>query len=515
MEMSTTTKFDFVIIGSGMGGLTSALILAKKGYKVLVLEKNPQVGGALQVFSRDKCIFDTGVHYIGGLDKGENLYQLFKYLGIYDDLRLKSLDRDCFDLIRFDDGSSYKHGQGYENFINELLINFPDEENAIREFCNKLIEICNFFPLYNIDEEPKNSYFEKPEILEIGAWNYVCSLTQNAKLQKVLLGSGPLYAGDAKTTPLYVVALIMNSYIKGSYRLVDGGAQIAKQLIKKIRLHGGEILKRKNVISAEYSESGEISSLICADGSSYMGKNFISNMHPSLTIDIFGKNKFRPAYRDRIQKLQNTVSSFMVYFSLKKNSFPYFNYNTYDYYTEDIWNTVNYNPATWPQMLYTCTPASSKSDEYAESICVMCYMSISEVKEWEQTFNTIASPEERGLAYLNFKKEKEELVIQKLEINHPKIREAIINVYSSTPLTYKDYLGTPEGSLYGIMKDFRNPISSVINTRTKLPNLFLTGQNIVFHGILGATIGAFVTCFNFIDYQTLISEIKSANTESE
>jgi all-trans-retinol 13,14-reductase len=65
------------------------------------------------------------------------------------------------------------------------------------------------------------------------------------------------------------------------------------------------------------------------------------------------------------------------------------------------------------------------------------------------------------------------------------------------------------------MKDFRNPISSVINTRTKLPNLFLTGQNIVFHGILGATIGAFVTCFNFIDYQTLISEIKSANTESE
>lgn len=92
MEMSTTTKFDFVIIGSGMGGLTSALILAKKGYKVLVLEKNPQVGGALQVFSRDKCIFDTGVHYIGGLDKGENLYQLFKYLGIYDDLRLKSLD---------------------------------------------------------------------------------------------------------------------------------------------------------------------------------------------------------------------------------------------------------------------------------------------------------------------------------------------------------------------------------------------------------------------------------------
>jgi|694.fasta_scaffold29327_4 all-trans-retinol 13,14-reductase len=511
--MSINTQYDFVIVGSGMGGLTSALILSKNGYKVLVLEKNPQIGGALQVFSRDKCIFDTGVHYIGGLDKGENLYQLFKYLGIYDGLRLKSLDRDCFDLIRFEDGSSYKHGQGYDNFIKELVYSFPEEEIAIREFCDKMIEMCNYFPLYNINEQPVNSYFENPEILEIGAWDYVTSITKNAKLQKVLLGSGPLYAGDSKSTPLYVVALIMNSYIKGSYRLVDGGAQIAKQLVKNIRINGGEILKRKKVINAEYNDLGEIAMLICEDGSSYSGKRIISNMHPSITIDVFGKNKFRPAYRDRIQNLQNTVSSFMVYFSLRKNTFAYTNYNIYDYFAEDIWDTVDYDPLSWPQMLYTCTPASSKSDVYADSLCVMCYMSVSEVKEWENTFNTIASPIERGNSYEAFKKEKEELVIRKLELKNPGFRESIINVYSSTPLTYKDYLGTPDGSLYGVMKDFRNPISSVINTKTKIPNLYLTGQNIVFHGILGATIGAFVTCFNFVKYENLISEIKKANPE--
>jgi all-trans-retinol 13,14-reductase len=140
-------------------------------------------------------------------------------------------------------------------------------------------------------------------------------------------------------------------------------------------------------------------------------------------------------------------------------------------------------------------------------------MSVSEVKEWENTFNTIASPIERGNSYEAFKKEKEELVIRKLELKNPGFRESIINVYSSTPLTYKDYLGTPDGSLYGVMKDFRNPISSVINTKTKIPNLYLTGQNIVFHGILGATIGAFVTCFNFVKYENLISEIKKANPE--
>lgn len=503
-----TEKFDFIIIGSGIGGLTSSVILARHGYKVLVLEKNHQIGGALQVFSRDKCVFDTGVHYIGGMDKGENLYRLFKYLDIYDGLSMRSLDREAFDVFRFPDGSTYSHGQGYDNFINGLISSFPEEAEAIRTFCTKLQEICDFFPMYNIEDHVTNSYFENPGILAIGAWDYVCSITENDRLRKVLLGSGPLYAGEVRSTPLYVVALIMNSYIKGSYRFVDGGSQIAKQLVKRLREHGGSVLKHKEVTGANYDESGALISVNCSDGTSYEATNFISNMHPSLTIDIFGKHKFRPAYRDRIQKLENTVSSFMVYFSLHENSFPYFNQNFYDYYTDDIWNTVDYDVETWPQMLYHCTPASSKSEEYAESICVMCYMSMEEVRQWEHTFNTITNPEERGEAYRKFKEEKEELVIRRMEGRYPEIRKAIRNVYSSTPLTYKDYIGTPDGSLYGIMKDYRNPVSTIVNTKTRIPNLYLTGQNIVFHGILGATIGAFVTCFNFVDHKQLIDNIK-------
>ena len=72
--------YDIVIVGSGLGGLVSALIMAKEGYSVCVLEKNNQFGGNLQTFVRDKTIFDTGVHYIGGLSEGQNLNQYFKYL---------------------------------------------------------------------------------------------------------------------------------------------------------------------------------------------------------------------------------------------------------------------------------------------------------------------------------------------------------------------------------------------------------------------------------------------------
>ena len=81
-------KYDIVIIGSGIGGLICGNVLAKEGLSVCVLEKNKQIGGSLQTFSRDKTVFDSGVHYIGGLDKGQNLYQVFKYLGVMDKLKL-------------------------------------------------------------------------------------------------------------------------------------------------------------------------------------------------------------------------------------------------------------------------------------------------------------------------------------------------------------------------------------------------------------------------------------------
>ena len=89
--------YDAIIVGSGLGGLASATILAKEGYKVCVLEKNKQIGGMLQIFVREKVIFDTGVHYVGGLSKGQNLYQLFKYLGIMDKIKIRKMDEDFVD----------------------------------------------------------------------------------------------------------------------------------------------------------------------------------------------------------------------------------------------------------------------------------------------------------------------------------------------------------------------------------------------------------------------------------
>src|SRR5881394_3733095 len=111
-------QFDVTIIGSGLGGLECGYILAKEGFKVCILEKNRQLGGNLQIFVRDKAIFDTGIHYIGGLDEGQNLNRYFQYFGLMDKLRLKRMDMDGFDRISFrGDPREYRHAQGYDRFI--------------------------------------------------------------------------------------------------------------------------------------------------------------------------------------------------------------------------------------------------------------------------------------------------------------------------------------------------------------------------------------------------------------
>lgn len=503
-------KYDFVIIGSGLGGLLCSYILADAGFNVIVLEKNTAIGGCLQVFVRDKCILDTGVHYIGSLDEGENLNQFFNYFGLLKNIDLRRMDDDGFDVIRFSDGREYRYGQGYIKFKENLVKDFPAEENAINSFCDKMQEICKYFPLYNLETEIALDYFLSNDIRELNAFDFIASLTQNKRLQNVLAGSNPLYAGIKEKTPFYVHALILNSYICGSYKVIDGGGQISKYISNAVRKMGAEIYTRKKVVGANYDESGKISEVVLENGEIVAGTNFISNIHPAVTIDIFGENKFLSAYSKRIKSLENTISTFTMNITFHKNTFKYLNHNIYQYFVEDVWAGIDYKQETWPEGFFLCTPASSQSKEFADSISVMTYMNIEETKKWEKTFNTVGNPADRGEEYHAFKRKKEEKILKKLEELFPDIRSKIKNTYSSSPLTYRDYIGNYDGSLYGIIKDSNNPTRSFINTKTKIRNLYLTGQNLVFHGILGVTIGAFVTCFEFVNKKELIEKVKKA-----
>ena len=501
-------NYDIVIIGSGMGGLVCADILGREGYKICVLEKNKQLGGSLQTYVRDKVIFDSGVHYLGGLSEGQNLYQVFKYLGIIQKLKLQKMDEDVFDKILIEgDEKAYVFAQGYENFIQHLLKDFPGEENALRLYCDKIKEVCSKFPLYNL--RTGGNIDEKNAVLGIDTRTFIESITDNKKLQAVLVGNSMLYVLQSGKTPFYVHAMILNSYIESSWKCIDGGSDIGKFMAKNIREHGG-VIHRNTEVKKIVVEDGKVSYVETADGLKVYAKYFISNMHPVRTLDMTESNLIKQAYKHRVKSLENSIGGFVVNIVFEKDAFPYIKNNFYYSKEGREWNLAEHTEETWPLCYAVFFSASSKSSVYAESMTLLTYMRFDEVEQWAGTFNTVSKEEDRGKEYEEFKKRKAEKLLDCVEEKFPGLRKAIKAYYTATPLSYRDYIGNDDGSMYGIAKDYSNPLKTFISPRTKIPNLYLTGQNLNLHGILGATMSALVTSVAFLGSEDIIEKIRNA-----
>ena len=500
--------YDVVIVGSGLGGLVSAIILAKEGYSVCVLEKNNQYGGNLQTFVRDKTIFDTGIHYIGGLSEGQNLYKYFKYIGIIDHLNLKKMDEDAFDIISFEDeNKEYPHAQGYENFVNQLVKHFPEEKNSIENYCAKVKSTCDSFPLYNLQWEGKYD----SEILTLNAKETIDQFTQNEKLKAVLAGSNFLYAGIADKSPFYVHALSVNSYIQSSWRCINGGSQITKQLLKQLKKYDGEFFKYKEVINFSV-ENNKVTSAKMKDGTEVSGTYFISNIEPKTTLKMVGEQNFRKSFYSRIQSLEGVISAFSLYVVFKPETFKYINHNYYHFKNStDVWNAHDYDENSWPKAYMASMNASKNLEEWADGMTFITYMKYDDLLPWVNTFNTTAEENDRGESYEEFKSRKAARFLEEIEIKFPGIKDCIKSVHTSTPLSYRDYIGGHNGNMYGYVKDSNNPMKTFIAPKTKLDNLYLTGQGINMHGVLGVTIGAVVTCSEIVGKEYLVNKINQAS----
>ena len=244
-----------------------------------------------------------------------------------DKLKLQQLEPDVFDKIIIDnDDKEYIFAQGYENFISKLLVDFPDEEAALRKYCDTIRYVCSKFPLYNL--RSGGAYNEKESVLEIDTKTFIESITGNKKLQIVLAGNNSLYAGQPDKTPFYVHSLILNHYIESSWKCVDGGSQIGHIMAKNIRQRGGVILRNSEVKKIA-EENGRIAYAELSNGERMYADSFISNMHPVKTLEITQTDLIKNIYRKRLKSLENSISSFTINIVFKKNSFKYFKYNYY------------------------------------------------------------------------------------------------------------------------------------------------------------------------------------------
>ena len=210
----------------------------------------------------------------------------------------------------------------------------------------------------------------------------------------------------------------------------------------------------------------------------------------------------RPAFRQRINAMPQTTGIFSVYLHFKDRTVPYMNSNFFGYTGDTPWGCENYDDQSWPKGYLYMHLCHQPKPAYAQTGVILSYMQMKDVEQWRGT--TIGR---RGADYEAFKQERAERLLDAVEKEFPGLRSQLQAYYTSTPLTYLDYTGTAEGSMYGVAKDVTMGAACRVPHRTRVPNVLQTGQNINSHGILGVIVGAMVTCGELLTSRTIYEEV--------
>ena len=496
-----TKDKHIIIIGSGLGGLTCGYILAKKGYKITILEQNAQIGGCLQTFKRAGTTFETGMHYIGSMDEGQILNRFFSYFNMLDTVPVSRLDPNGYDVILLE-GQRFPIVNGEENFVDTLSQFFPHERSNLKVYSDYINKITDYSMFYTDNAQMTNSTFLRDPAFVRSASEFIETTIQTPLLRDVLAGNLPLYGGVENKTPLYIHALIHDFYNKSAFRVAGGSDIIASSLANSIKEMGGEVLTRHKVVKINCDDMKATSVLI--DNNVEIHADYIiSNAHPVRTLELLDTPMIRKSFRNRVNSIENTISNFTVYIRFKENALPYQNYNLYYSPKANLWKHVgNYRPEQFPLGFLYMHCCAEQNQKFAHNGILLSYMNFDEVAKWRGT-----RIERRGDDYQEFKHNRAELLLDMLEEKVPGTRANILDYYTSSPLTYLDYTGTEGGSMYGILPDCNNLLNTKVLPRTKVPNLLLTGQNINIHGILGVMIGAVITARELTDTSDIIQHL--------
>jgi all-trans-retinol 13,14-reductase len=400
-------------------------------------------------------------------------------------------------------GERFSFAGGQKNFIETLAQRFPGERENLQNYYRTIEAVVDNSPLYRLRFKHSLNLLN-PDYIKKSASEFIASVIRHPLLQQVVAGNVPLYAGVEGKTSFYTHAFINHFYNRSAYRIVGGSSIIAHSLVRSIRSMGGSVYA-SSPVTAIRCNSTQAVCVTLENGNEIRGDYFISDIHPLRTIELLETPLIRKSYRERILNLKNTTSIFTVYIRFKKDKVPYFNSNFYHYKGNSVYGCENYTQQDWPKGFLYMHHCPSVAPQYAETAVVLSYMNFEEVARWKGT-----SVGRRGEDYENFKRQKAERLLDELEKQMPGTRSDIECYYTSTPLTYLDYTGTENGSMYGRLRDCSEPVQNMVSQRTKIPNLFLAGQNTNSHGALGVIIGAIITSSELLDINTIVKQINHA-----
>ncbi len=492
-------QYDVIIIGSGVGGLSAAICLAREGKKVLVLEQHDVPGGWCHSFYLNGFRFTPGVHYVGLLDKGQSTSKLYEGLGIANNLVFFRMNPDAYEHCHIGN-DRFNFPANFEALIERLSEKFPKEKKNITKYLNLVRNVSRQLQLlpyvkgfwqhltipFRTKEMGKYALFSLKRVIN---WHLKDPLLK--KILNIQFGDHGLSPAKA-SFPLHCA--VMDHYFNGGFYPMGGGGAIVKAMTNKIKTYNGEV-RTSTSVKKILIDSGKVKKAIgvlLESGEQLFSDLIISNADPDITYrKLVGEQHLSKRLIKKLNKTKYSCTSLMLFLTvdadLRKIGLDSGNIwlmedgEMDDVYSKMLHPNVELDEA-FPGMFISCTTLKDpvSFDGKHHTIEAITYIDYDVFKEFEN------EDFERSKKYLDFKEIMKRKMLNTIEKVIPEIKKHIVHSDLGTPITNEYYINSTAGSVYGTEKSLKNIGPFAYKAKSEIKNLFLCGASIASHGVAGA-----------------------------
>jgi prolycopene isomerase len=438
-------RYDAVVIGSGLGGLACAALLARAGQRVLVAERHDRPGGCAHAFRRHDYLFDSAVHLVGGCaptatSPGGLPYQLLRTVGAAEALEFEAIDPIYSAAFP---GLELRPRSGIEEFVRSHVEAFPAERKGLHSLVHECLALQTevrsadeFAAPLEVMRHPRRF----PTLLRYRRATLAQVMDEHLRdpRAKAAFAAFWPYLGlpPGRVSFLYFATMLLSYVAEGSFYCRGGFQRVAEALGDVVERAGGELLLRAPVARIEL-EDGRAAGVVLESGQRVGAPVVVSNADLRHTAsELLRPEDVPSALRERLPQLRPSISAFVVYVATgldlralgaTHETFVYADFDHDAAYQRTLAGCADWWSATVPTL---ADPTLAPPGEHVVTLTTLA--------PW-------ASPAEwraRKPAFV-------ERALGLAERRMPGLRDALLFVEGGSPSTLFDYTRNAEGAIYG------------------------------------------------------------------